>query len=890
MVDRLSEISKDYSRYTTTRRSMLTALGGVGIGTVGLTGDAEARRVGTAPARLVNDDREQVVLRLEDRLSSDTVETARHRKSRRLTEQSNVVSRLEDRGLIVEHQFWLTNAVLVTNASDVDFTTMGEVSSVHPNFRIQGPNPVSQHETVRLADYDATTYGLKQVDAPKAWDTFGTQGDGTRVVVLDTGIDADHPDVTLAENGWAEFDENGGRIHSDPHDHDGHGTHVSGTVTGGSETGVAIGVAPKAELYHGKVFSGTGTFAQLLAGMEWAVDVGADIVNMSLGAETYEPAFIDPIRSARELGTLFITSVGNLGEGTSLSPGNVYDNSSVGATDPDGHVANFSSGEQIHTPTDWGADAPNDWPEWYTVPDVSGPGVNILSAYPSGMYAEISGTSMAAPHIAGVAALIAATRDLTATELESLVTEQTVHPQGGVHDTRWGTGIVNAFRGLTAAEHNGVISGVVTDEDETTITGIAVQTDYGTWDITRADGKYSVPVPEGSVDVSVNQFGYGASATVGVVGKTRHDLQLKRQLDVQIGDQPMDSNAGSKFSIEITATHLETYTLEFGEASRGVSASDVSATVDDEPVTFGDPMEFSTVPERTLDLVIEISADTADGSTLELLHTFDGLGETTAQQTGPTEISSEAKSGFLKIQNPRFGRVVGADRTLTTRPEIENTGELVINRNVEFTVDFVDEKRTYEEEITVEPSKSKTVEFVITFADDLPAGTGEQTFDTSDDTAVGTFEYLTSDIRIESINASKSIKVGVPFDIDVVVSNDGDIEGETTIRLTFGDEIVDTGLVSVDTGETETHTLSVGTENLLAGSYEYAIDGVGAEGTFEGTVEVADEKMLSTYAGDDGVVRLRGVLDAIGDYSSGAIGLQLVLDAIGAYSSGQPIK
>lgn len=890
MVDRPSEISTDHSRFATTRRSILTSFSGVGIGTLGLTGDAGARRFGSEPPRSVDNEREKLILRLEEGSRSSGIETAERRKTRRLTEQSDVVSRLEDRGATVEHRFWLTNAVLVTDAAEIDLTEIDGISSVHPNFRVQRPDPDSRHETVRLADHDATTYGVKQVDAPRVWDTFGTRGEGVRVVVLDTGVDAHHPDVTLAEGGWAEFDENGDRIHSDPFDPDGHGTHVSGTVAGGSESGVAIGVAPESELYHGKVFDGNGTFAQLLAGMEWAVETNADIVNMSLGADTYEPAFIDPIRSARELGTLFVTSVGNHGEGTSLSPGNVYDNVAVGATDASGDIARFSSGEQIHTPTTWGVNAPDDWPEWYTVPDIAAPGVDVLSAYPTDVYAKLNGTSMAAPHVTGVAALIASVHDLTAVELESLLSEQTIHPEGGERDTRWGTGIVNAYRGMTAAQHDGVLVGTVTGESGATITGIDVETDHGTRDVTRTDGLYSIPVPEGAVEVNTRRFGYGASATVDVTGETSQDLQLEPRFEVRIADQPPDASAGGRFSMEIMVAHLERYMLEIGAASENISASNVSAMVDDEPIKFGESTTFSSVQERTLELVVEISSATADGSTLELVHTFEGLDETIIKRTGPTEVSSDAEPGVLEILDPGFGELVGADRTLTTRPVVSNTGDLTIDRSVDFTVSFAGEDRTYEEDITVQPGESETVEFAITFVDGLTAGTGEQTIDTGDDTAVGTFEYLASDIRIESIDAPESVGTGTPFDIDVVVSNDGDIEGEATLRLAFDGEIVDTGLVSVDTGETEIHTLSVGTENLLAGPYEYAVDGVGAEGVFEGIVEVVDEKTLATYAGDDGVVRLRGVLNAISDYSNGAIGLRLVLDAIGAYSTGQPIE
>ena len=231
---------------------------------------------------------------------------------------------------------------------------------------------------VSTGGYD-TTYGLAHINATAVWDTYGTRGAGTSVAVLDTGVDADHPEIDVAR--WAEFDSNGNRVDTTPNDGDGHGTHVSGTVTSGNASGMQIGVAPDADLYAAKVLAddGSGSFAQIIAGMEWAVDQNADLISMSLGAQGYYDSLVDPVRNAESAGVTVVASSGNSGVGTSGSPGNVYDAISVGASNASGGIAGFSSGESIDTSAAWGS-PPSDWPGTYVVPSMSAPGRGVQSA------------------------------------------------------------------------------------------------------------------------------------------------------------------------------------------------------------------------------------------------------------------------------------------------------------------------------------------------------------------------------------------------------------------------------------------------------------------------------------------------------------------------------
>ena len=377
----------------------------------------------------------------------------------------------------VEERFWLTNAVVLeVDAEAVDLETFERfdaVEAVHENFAVSVPEPRTQLGTTeRTSDASAatgpsrTTGAIARLNVPAVWNAYETRGAGTRVAVLDTGIDPDHPALELYTDdpsdptypgGWAEFDATGDRVaNSTPHDTGTHGTHVSGTVAGVAPDGTAIGVAPEADLLHGLVLNGgDGTFAQIVAGMEWALEEDADVISMSLGSTGAHAPFIDPVRNARASGAVVVGAIGNEGAGTSGSPGNVYETISVGASAGDDSVAAFSGGGRINR-TDW-ATAPETWPDEYVVPTVVAPGVDVVSTVPDGGYARMPGTSMATPHVSGtIALLLSIDPGATPTELSTALTETAWKPEGDVKaddspaanaaaaDTRYGHGIVDA--------------------------------------------------------------------------------------------------------------------------------------------------------------------------------------------------------------------------------------------------------------------------------------------------------------------------------------------------------------------------------------------------------------------------------------------------------------
>jgi subtilisin family serine protease len=364
----------------------------------------------------------------------------------------------ENNGVTVLNEFWITNAVIVeldtSEANVEEIAALDGVQKVIENFEVELVEPDETASADDIGTMDAT-YGLEQINALEAWDQ-GYLGDDATVSVLDTGVDASHPDLDVSK--FAEFDRNGDVTSTEPRESDSrsnHGTHVSGTVSGGDASGTSIGVAPEVELLNGLVLDGgRGSAGAILGGMEWSVENGADVISMSLGSSGASPFFIDPVRNAQDAGSMVIAASSNSGVGTSGSPGNVYDSLSVGASNEQRNIADFSSGEEIDTQSAWGSDAPADWPSSYVVPDVAAPGVNTLSANTGGEYARISGTSMATPHVSGAVALLidAAAdngkefgQDFGIAEVTEALEETAVKPDSEPDgkDIRYGAGIID---------------------------------------------------------------------------------------------------------------------------------------------------------------------------------------------------------------------------------------------------------------------------------------------------------------------------------------------------------------------------------------------------------------------------------------------------------------
>jgi PGF-pre-PGF domain-containing protein/PGF-CTERM protein len=353
----------------------------------------------------------------------------------------------------IKDTFWITNAVLVSiETNHVPLERLGRIENVeqiHENFRVsvastktnsKRESPSTVRSTSTATNY---TWGLQRIRTPETWQQFENRGDGVKIAVLDTGVDPDHPDITVAN--WLDTSY---QPANSPKDYceSGHGTHVSGTVVGSNTSGKYIGVVPDAKLLHAAVLTRNcgGSFSQIVTGLQWAVNNNADIASLSLGASTNKNTLREAIHNARSAGTIPIVAVGNVENGNSLFPGNVYDSVSVGATNKNGGIADPSGGETIVTKNEW-SDPPDYWPASYVVPDLSAPGSNVYSAKPGGTYDIKDGTSMATPHVSGAIALMLSNGDsnLTPTEAETIL-EQTAVDLGEDAD-RQGVGRIDVY-------------------------------------------------------------------------------------------------------------------------------------------------------------------------------------------------------------------------------------------------------------------------------------------------------------------------------------------------------------------------------------------------------------------------------------------------------------
>ncbi|WP_328301474.1 S8 family serine peptidase [Streptomyces sp. NBC_00435] len=241
----------------------------------------------------------------------------------------------------------------------------------------------------------------KQINATAAW-AAGFDGTGTKVAVLDTGTDLEHPDLKGRVAEAKNFTDS-----DTAEDRQGHGTHTISTVggSGAASGGAKKGVAPGAQLLSGKVLndSGYGLDSWIIAGMQWAVDSKADVVSMSLGdpsrLDCDDPMSVATEALAKSSGTLFVIAAGNSGPGnnTVSSPGCAPSVLTVGAVDRDDTTASFSSRGPAGL-------------EHTLKPEIAAPGVGISAANMGGRgvyaYQSMSGTSMATPHVAGAAAIV----------------------------------------------------------------------------------------------------------------------------------------------------------------------------------------------------------------------------------------------------------------------------------------------------------------------------------------------------------------------------------------------------------------------------------------------------------------------------------------------------
>ncbi len=230
-------------------------------------------------------------------------------------------------------------------------------------------------------------WGIDRINAELAWQT--TAGSAVKVAILDTGIDLNHSD--LKDNIKGNFNAINPR--KSGQDDNGHGTHVAGIVASVNNDIGVIGAAPEAYLYAVKVLKsdGSGWLSDLIEGLGWCINNQMQIVNMSLGSSGDNQSFHDAITAAYNAGIILVAAAGNNGTvgGAIDYPGRYQETITVSAIDQNDMLSYFSSyGPEV---------------------DLAAPGSDIYSTYKDTDYEYLSGTSMATPHVTGIAALVCAT-------------------------------------------------------------------------------------------------------------------------------------------------------------------------------------------------------------------------------------------------------------------------------------------------------------------------------------------------------------------------------------------------------------------------------------------------------------------------------------------------
>ncbi|MCW2278221.1 S8 family serine peptidase [Heliophilum fasciatum] len=310
----------------------------------------------------------------------------------------------------VRHEYKHVNAMALS-------LTRQQINKLEEDPDIKVEPDVVVRATAQTADW-----GIAQTTAPTAWSS-GYTGKGVKVAVIDTGV-ATHSDIPVA--GGASFGYNSYI------DDNGHGTHVAGIIGARNNTLGTVGIAPDAQIYAVKVLdaSGSGYLSDVIAGVDWAITNQMHIINMSLGMSTSSSLLESAVNKAYSQGILVVAAAGNSGTSTGTSDSVEYPAKydsviAVAATDSANQRGYFSS----------------------TGPDVevAAPGVNIYSTYLNNTYATMSGTSMAAPYVAGDLALLKeANAGASAAQLRQMLQQRVLDLGTAGKDTWFGYGLIQA--------------------------------------------------------------------------------------------------------------------------------------------------------------------------------------------------------------------------------------------------------------------------------------------------------------------------------------------------------------------------------------------------------------------------------------------------------------
>jgi subtilisin family serine protease len=360
--------------------------------------------------------------------------------------------------------FWSVNALMATASPEV-ITEMSEREDVQRILLDRRIRLEKDDREIEELDGSPYTYGLEKIGIPELRDKHpNLTGKDVLVGIIDTGIDARHPEFKGKEITFKDFVRNRPTAYDD----NGHGTHVAGTISGIGANGTQIGIAPDAKLMVAKVFGAQGEAqtSSLLRGMEWIANPNVNgeptstrpkVVNNSwgggrMGGDLKDDPFYQATLTWVQLEIFPCFAAGNEGPGSSTvgSPGGLPIAFAIGATDSEDNIARFSSRGPVSVDQDGKQLS-------YAKPDVSAPGVQIVSAMPGGLYAKMNGTSMATPHATGAIALLyQAKPNLKVAQVRDLLSNSAQHLGAEGKNNIFGMGRISVLSAMDQMEEMGV--------------------------------------------------------------------------------------------------------------------------------------------------------------------------------------------------------------------------------------------------------------------------------------------------------------------------------------------------------------------------------------------------------------------------------------------------
>ena len=459
---------------------------------------------------------------------------------------------------------WIVNGVAATASRETILTLAArdEVALIRLDETITLPE--FEGDEVARSDSEVE-WGVARVNAPQAWQALNIDGGGVVVANIDGGVDYLHPALQMQYRGfrgegspalhygnWHDSSPLGAVY---PVDLDGHGSHTMGSMVGAN----GIGVAPGAQWIAVRAFAnGLAQESWLHDAFQWVLApagdpaLAPDVVNNSWSnSNGSSTTFMTDLEILLAAGILPVFAAGNSGpdRGTVGAPGSYDQALAVGATNIEDNIANFSS----RGPSPWGQ----------TKPEVSGPGVNILSSTPGGTYGVSNGTSMATPHVAGVLALMRQADPNLSYQAAVDILKNTATPLGTPYpNDDFGWGLVNAYSAVASAMRAGQVNGQVTDQNSgQPVTWARLTfTAHGPGNISTAysdiDGFYDWAGAPGNYDLAVSAFGYTTQTKTGLAVLTNtvqtHNFTLQPLPTGFLKGTVTDQTSGQPISATIT--------------------------------------------------------------------------------------------------------------------------------------------------------------------------------------------------------------------------------------------------------------------------------------------------------------------------------------------------